>query len=487
LGKDILKRNDKCFWSPDSDQNGHLMITGASGSGKSTLLDVVLKFLKQRGKTVHLIDYHGNIQVEGETSFKFNARNSPYGINPFEFLLDKANGGINIQAKEIIDMIKKSFLPNMGAFQESVLKRLIIDTYLTKGFKDEDTNTWGFNFDIKTREGKKKWSDKLPSMEDMLVLINSIKDISSNGLEVDFSKEIAKHGKKLSSWKQDIDRLKYEIDQLAKNANIGNELEIENEIAVKRVQINDIRKTIGSKKEDLLSYFDGYLDYTYLGGNMPTFQKLTQTDKQEIDFSFYRNPKVLKSLEELKIYIGNLVESGAFSKNVPNITQGVNRYDLKGLSAESQAFFTDVLVTKLFKAAQIRGDYFNLSQNYRDKKGNKTDMYVVIDEAKITLPQKGNRESIKHPINRVVAEARKYGFGIILISQVITDFSNTILSSITNKIVLTTNGNDRDKTRKILGVKDTNVFTELETFGIALTNVNGKGYRTTYLPYFKEN
>jgi energy-coupling factor transporter ATP-binding protein EcfA2 len=484
IGQGFLKTNTVYKWNPDTAQNPHLMIAGASGSGKTRLLRIIIDFLREKGKTIHLVDFHGDIQVKNESVFTFTARNSPYGINPFEFLLDKENGGIKVQAKEIVEMIKKSFMPNMGSFQESVLYKLIIDCYAQFGFIDEDSNTWGFNHNLNTKEGKAKWYNTLQCMEDLYNLIQKIKEISKSGLEPDFSKEIEKHGKKLNEWKNNIEQLNREIHTLVENMNIGNKEDIEKEIKAKKEQKTSIQDTIADKKEKMLEYFDGYIDYTFLGGALPEYQRLTSNDDSfNIDFSYYKDKQVMKTLDNLAIYISSLVESGAFSKKIPAISNGLNRYDLHGLDKKAQTFFCDVLVGKLFKAVKLRGDYSKLNNDYRKKKGDKCDLYVIIDEAKLVMPTGANRESAEHPINRVVAEARKYGFGIILVSQRVKEFPETILSSVSNKIILQTNGNDYATTKKALALKNDkilNILTNNKNVGI--TNLQGI-FEPICLPY----
>ena len=113
---------------------------------------------------------------------EFTAWNSKYGINPFEFdtgvieielkeIINSGNlnneqrfkiqnSGPKVQVERIIEIIKKNFLPNMGTNQKDILMYLLSDTYLSKGFKYNDVNTW---------------LNDLPSLQDTLELVARIK------------------------------------------------------------------------------------------------------------------------------------------------------------------------------------------------------------------------------------------------------------------------------------------------------------------------
>ena len=46
--------------------------------------------------------------------------------------------GSNVQADTIIQLFKKTFMPNLGSLQAKVLKKIVVDTYEKVGIFDDD-------------------------------------------------------------------------------------------------------------------------------------------------------------------------------------------------------------------------------------------------------------------------------------------------------------------------------------------------------------
>jgi len=162
IGPDMFKKRVPRTWNPDELNNGHLLIWGGSGSGKTLILKDIVAYLRDRNKHIHVLDLHGDVEVEGGNEMEFGTWDSQYGINPFEFLREY-NAGPEQQANVIVEMFRKTYMRNMGPLQEAVLRKLIMDTYELKGIKPRDMQTWG-----------PEDNSKLPVMEDMLALIQHI-------------------------------------------------------------------------------------------------------------------------------------------------------------------------------------------------------------------------------------------------------------------------------------------------------------------------
>ena len=122
--------------------NAHLIVVGESGSGKTTLLVKIINEMFYQGKTVFLIDFHGDMGISGENYIKYTPRNSPYGVNPFELEINAETGGVKIQSEIITSMLNQYFMDNgLGKKQRNILRELIVDTYKSKGIYEDDMNT----------------------------------------------------------------------------------------------------------------------------------------------------------------------------------------------------------------------------------------------------------------------------------------------------------------------------------------------------------
>lgn len=492
FGRGIKNTNHIAAWDPDADDcsNPHLVISGESGSGKSTLLRKLIKHLAENDKHVYVLDLHGDLSIneEYENSIEFKARKSKHGINPFEFDTSNFdNGGVAVNIDAIVTMIKKAFLPSMGAKQEAVLKQLVKDTYLINGINDEDESTW---------------SNPLPSMETLLDLIDTIIEYhSGNGAnitallqsmdtkrkklkELDYAGYYSSYIKSLSlstitifgeeddgdkdkeskeNFESDANCRTVEIDAI--NEDLGELYEAYGEAHAKRIvsTFKSILK-VSSEVEFLMTRYRKYCLYgmhsDMFSTNLP----------DAIDPKNYESKDVIKTLETLKIYIGSISSSGIFTDTKPPIKTGLNRLDTSGLSDELKSFFVDTFINKIFKAVRSRGVY---KTNGNFSRGDSVDTYIVIDEGRSILPSGKDINDDKQIINRVMNEARKFGLGLIFVSQSPSHYSSAILSAFT-KIVLKTQENEIAKSMKLLGVKDRGLYRIIEQKMAALVGVGSQ-------------
>lgn len=504
FGSSILPPVQEIIWNPDSTDcsNPHMAISGESGSGKSTLLRSIVTHLAIQKKHIYVMDLHGDLSIDDdslENSIEFRARKSHHGINPFEFETeDIDNGGVGVNIASMVTMIKKAFLPSMGAKQESVLRQLIKDTYKLKGIVDEDEKTW---------------SKELPSMETLLSLVDElIKYHSNNGASIaTLLQKMDRQRRKLKEldyadyFKQAvaeamlgtdaIEKIVIEyIEHHNKNANKG-------DIKIKPGEHNDIERNFeGDELNKFIDdLYDGYgtehtnkilaayksihktsgeLDfltnryrkYCQYGSHSEMFGA---TLPEEIDPENYESKDVIKTLETLKIYIGSITTSGIFNDSKPPIKPGLNRLDISGLPDELKSFFVDTFVSKIFRAVRLRGDYIKRGDFRR---GNLVDTYIVIDEGRTILPSGKDKDDHRQIINRVMNEARKFGLGLVFVSQTPSHYSTAILSAYT-KVILKTQENEIAKSMKLLGVKERSQYAIIERKMAALI-----GTGSTFIP-----
>jgi len=496
FGNGITKPQYMSSWNPDSIEctNPHMVISGESGSGKSTLLRNIIKHLAENNKHIYVMDLHGDLSIQNETlenTIEFKARKSSHGINPFEFdTTNTDNGGVMVNISSMVAMIKKAFLPSMGVKQETVLRQLIMDSYKIKGITDEDESSW---------------NRQLPSMETMVELIDNLLAYhSSTGAsiseqvqkldaqrrklkELDYAgyfKEIASSSmlntdaiesmvsQKIKEEKKENLYGLFDRDELEKNMeietfseNIESLYEGYGEEHAKRIV--STFKAILKASEQLQFLATRYRKYCLYGSYSDMFGSSLP---EEINPSDYESKDVIKTLETLKSYIGSISISGIFTDTKPPIKPGLNRLDISGLPGELKSFFVDTFITKIFRAVSLRGDY---KRRGNFSRGENVDTYIVVDEGRTILPSGKDKEDHEQIINKVMNEARKFGLGLIFVSQTPTHYSAALLSAYT-KVVLKTQENEIQKSMKLLGVKDRNLYRIIEARMAALIGVGSR-------------
>lgn len=572
-------------WDPDDEYvgNPHLIIAGESGSGKTYLLRDVVKWLsspnEQRGeKHIYLLDVHGDIKIGGvETNtIEFTGRNSPHGINPFEFDPDERNGGCGVQVDVIVTMIKKAFLPKMGSRQEALLRQLILDCYRVKGIDDDDPTTW---------------ERELPSMETLLTLIRQILDYQKNSggriasliqkmdalrrsiektdsagyfrkaireagigrFEQDVQEVIARRDERIADRKKEMAQHERQVKSIKKRreqkgeyqrqldallegfdpASLGDDATEEEKAKAKEVaalrkkvkaaekesdeaeierhtaEIINLRERIAAEPSDDAVYDEHiaeileeatelsapihgettaksivsklnslektrkeidflmrrYTSYCKSGAFAPMFGNELP---EEIDPGAYSSSGSITSLESLELYISVAAQSGIFSAKKPPVKPGLNRLDISGLSPELISFFVDTFVNRIFLTMKRRGEYKG------GPRGRKCDTFIVIDEGASILPAGRELNSNKFVLNKVMQEMRKFGVGLIFVSQSPTHFSSPLLSAYT-KVVLKLAPDVTTAARKCLGVTDASMFDLIKTPRVALIEI-GEGF-----------
>jgi hypothetical protein len=132
---------DKCYWNPANLRNGHAVVLGTSGSGKTqTLKSMVFELpLLFPDIKVVLIDFHGDLDLPGETCYKLDAE-SPHGLNPLVLDLDPRGGGPDLQAIAVSSILRKSL--KMGDNQQGLLLNAFITCYENRGIFQKKQSTW---------------------------------------------------------------------------------------------------------------------------------------------------------------------------------------------------------------------------------------------------------------------------------------------------------------------------------------------------------
>lgn len=507
LGVDNIHKNSNFLhtFNPDTAKNFHLMISGTSGSGKSRILKKFIKYLQKKNKHIHVIDIKGDLFIEGENYIDFPIRNQEYGINPFEFDRNIETGGIKRRSTEIVDMIVKAFELKIGAAKKDIISKLIIDTYRSKGIT-ENESTWDLT------ANKQAQAQKLPGIEDLKNLTETIIDAVSYGQTEKLDLIMKKNARKAIFASSKINKInsvrtnvletlkdKYytivsdlynkqtiNVEPSNKNQTFDEiiNLKIKGDKDYKKIQemdfdIKNEEKIIQKYREEFINTAN-YMFNKYIssqGVDNSSFSSFVTNDEElkGVDLKYYSKKSVINMLEDISVYISMLSNSGLFNKNIPPVKPGLNRYDISKHNQATQIFFTEVIAFKLFNVTKLRGDYSKLPQHIRDKRGQHNDTFLIVDEAQVVLPDinSKDKESSSQVINRIAAESRSNGLGLVLSSQSMNKFSNVVNVNIPNKIIFKTLGVDVNLAKKLIGInisdKKNKTFEMLNSnFGVGL-------------------
>lgn len=402
-----MNESKKLVWNPDTAHNGHLMITGASGSGKTRLAKELLSYLHNKHKNIHIIDVQDTLGIDpqNEELFNFEVRNSPFSINPFEFLMDEKNGGPKEQVADIIEMFRKTFMKRMGPNQSAILNRLITDTYRKVGIVDENTESWGIGL------SKKEINAKLPIIADMKELVDYILDYVSGGYGAKFGSIVSKNGKILNGWHSNLARLQEELRKLEEVADRDEKM-AETERMRLQTEMNAIKEKVQESISVLIQYFNEYLKYSFLDGDIPAYEVLQEENDGYawLDFKFYADKDRLKTIRTIETYLEALNNAGVFGRETPTPSfSKINRYNLASLKDEARLFCADILASKIFRLVYLRGEYKSLpigDSVYKTRReGTTVDTIICIDEMQTLLPDTAAEAKNKNLLyNRMISQ-----------------------------------------------------------------------------------
>lgn len=369
------------IWDTEKLINGHVLIVGKSGTGKTHTLRRMLDQIAANapaGKIrVHIMDVHGDIDIDGASSVKFSEA-TPYGFNPLAINPDPDFGGVRKRIQSFIAALSRTGF-RLGPKQEAALRNVLSDLYAANGFYENDPKSWRLNDGVPRRYPKKQ-----PTMEDAvryaqaklkgMFLGTSSKSVSA--LEKLYRKQGQFHNKLKSAGKltkpEDLDALKVELQALTEEC-------------------------VGLYKEHL---------------------ETMQTGHELSDLIKYDSKDVMKSVVDR---LENLHNIGIFRAQRPPFDKNAAlwRYDIKALAPDEKKLFVSFILEAIFLHASQRGVQNDVVE------------IVVLDEAHLFLT-----DDPENPINIIAKEARKFGLGLFAASQSPTHFSDDFLSNVSTKIIL---------------------------------------------------
>ena len=113
------------------------------------------------------------------------------------------------------------------------------------------------------------------------------------------------------------------------------------------------------------------------------------------------------------------------------LTQSM-RLDLSKLPEDIRFVATETLLRKLFRVLRLRGPIPVQPADDRQR----FRLFVIIDEAKILSLGGGDRDRSNNILNELITEARKFGLGMVLASQMSDHFSEEVRANAATWLVL---------------------------------------------------
>ena len=368
-------------WDSKKILSPHVLLVGASGSGKThNLREMIRQISSQARVRVHVMDVHGDIDIEGSSTVKFSEA-TQYGFNPLTINPDPDFGGVRKRIQSFIGALNRTGF-RLGPKQEAALRNILYDLYAANGFYDNDPNSWRLDDGV-----RRQYPKKMPSMEDALKFARAKLRTMFLGTSSEAVVALEKLNKKQAQF---YTKLKKSRSTTASG---------------KEADIEAAKKELEVLAEEATTLYRDHL------GRMITGHELEDLIK-------YDSKDVMKSVVDR---LENLHSIGIFRPQRPPFDNNnpIWRYDIKALSQDEKKLFVAFILEAIFNRASQRGVQDDLVE------------LIILDEAHLFLT-----DDPDNPINMIAKEARKFGLGIVCASQSPTHFSDDFLSNVATKILL---------------------------------------------------
>lgn len=359
--------------------NCHMLCVGRSGTGKTHTLREMIEQISAQGRVrVHVMDVHGDIDIDGASSVKFS-ESTPYGFNPLTINPDPDFGGVRKRIQTFINALNRTGY-RLGPKQEAALRNVLYDLYAANGFYEDKPASWKMNDGVPRARPK-----KMPTMEDGLRFARAKLRQMFLGTSSEAVASLEKLNKKQGQFYQ----------KLKKSRQHGEETP---ELKLAKAELEDAR-------EDAIELYRAHMSSMINGHELDDLIK-------------YDSKDVMKSVVDR---LENLHSIGIFRPERPpfDTKNPVWRYDIKALSQDEKKLFVSFILEAIFNNASQRGIQKEVVE------------IIILDEAHLFFTDDND-----NPINTIAKEARKFGLGIFCASQSPTHFSDDFLSNVATKIIL---------------------------------------------------
>lgn len=385
LGYDVLAAKEgkktPVVWDSERLINGHVLLVGKSGTGKTWTLRKMVSQLQRQAKStfrVHVMDLHGDIDLEGASTVKFS-ESTQYGFNPLMINPDPDFGGVRKRVQFFMGALNRTSR-KLGTKQEAVLRNILVDLYAANGFMEGKPETW------KIEDGvTRKYAKKHPTLEDAY----KFAQFKLKSMFLGTSSKAVGALELLNKKSAQFHMKQKQVVKAAHSAEDKEKAELE-------------LKKLGEEAVAL------YYEYV----------QSIQTGLELNDLMKYDSKEVMKSVVER---LENLNATGIFKSAQPPFDPEASiwRYDIKALSSDEKKMFVAFNLENIFLKAVQRG----VQNDVVD--------IIIVDEAHNFL-----NDDPENILNIIAKEARKFGVGLICASQSPTHFSDDFISNVSAKIIL---------------------------------------------------
>jgi energy-coupling factor transporter ATP-binding protein EcfA2 len=174
-----------------------------------------------------------------------------------------------------------------------------------------------------------------------------------------------------------------------------------------------------------------------------------------------------KDSAKLRLKLGATFQYGVFSRQQPNLLNPLIRIDLAKLPPALQSVAAESLARQLMDSHRLMGEI----------EGRLPRTVLFIDEAKEMPRVAGNA------CDRIIADGRKYGLGLVLASQSERHLSLDVIGNSATKLVLPVDQTEVSKVAKKFRFAEQRIA-NLETFE-ALCRFGTHAQQVSILPYYQ--
>jgi len=385
-------REQEMMWDPGATISPHAVIVGSSGTGKTYRLRYIIRQMIQQTKNIniHILDVHGDIAPDARNRIVFSEA-TEYGLNPLEIEIDPEFGGIRKRVNSFVSMINRTSR-KLGPRQEAVLRALLKELYERNGYDPKDARTWN----PRTNPHAASFTaahKQHPGIAQLALLV----EWRTKNLLMGAGSEAIKALNEVNKAQKKLHRLRKKAEEADAPA-----------IALAKSSLKDMMCTYVDKLETGME-----LDEVLNFDNLETMKAILERIRALDDAGIFKDrPPVFSSGDPLKVY------------------------DIKALQEDEQKMFAEVLLERIFIEAKARGP-----RSYPDT-------FVILDEAhKFMSPEN------EHVLNRMAREIRKFGVGLIIVSQNFDHFPEDIIANSAMTLILGMHDMHHQKAANKLGLE----------------------------------
>lgn len=473
--------------------NGHLQITGVTGMGKTHMLIELLASAVESASDlrqpfrIHLFDPHGDIDTPHTSTVKFSEATG-YGYNPLEVNPDPDYGGVRRSIQKFIAAVKKH--KQLGTKQEAVMRYLLEDLYISRGFRPDNPATWVPDDSrlVEAVMGERGRTQRLyldVSYEHRERFKSLLRELRCPGGFDDFE-DFPSLNLRGAWW---IDRDRYEGDFLmweprhlfktiptlddavrftesklkaqycgTNSAAIAHLKDVNTAARAYQRRIADAQKKSSSLEEAELAKLEADRDKAKERA-VTAYQAYLDaiTTGRELDEQIrYSSADVLQSVYER---FQNLRAIGIYQPVPPPFDphKPIWRYLIKPLEIPVQSMFVDMVCSRVFARALQRGVQRDVVE------------LIVLDEGKRYITDDDN-----DVLNKISNEARKFGLGLWVATQTPAHLPDDFVKATGTIIVIGLANADTSLAARKLGI-DESLLRSITPQKTALVQIKNKG------------